>query len=125
MTGGVSRVAPACPPRLHLRAPAAAERPSPHRIALPVARPKIVFQETPNPLAGKFTVGRTLVEGRRGRTYDSPEAAAGEPIAARLLAEPGVRSVFIVADFVTVTRDPSADWSELVPRITRVLRDLL
>jgi hypothetical protein len=90
-----------------------------------VPRPKIRFDETPNPQAGKFTVGRTLLEGRRGITFDSPEAAASNPIAARLLAEPGVRSVFIVADFVTVTKEPGAVWAELAPRVQAALRQVL
>ncbi|HEX8903384.1 MAG TPA: NifU N-terminal domain-containing protein, partial [Longimicrobiaceae bacterium] len=77
-----------------------------------MARPKVRFQETPNPNAGKFTVGRTLVEGRRGRTFASAAAAAGDPLAARLFAEPGVASVFVVADFVTVTKDAGAAWAE-------------
>ncbi|HET7232285.1 MAG TPA: NifU N-terminal domain-containing protein [Longimicrobium sp.] len=88
-------------------------------------KPRIRFDETPNPHAGKFTVGRTLLEGRRGMTFDSPEAAAGNPIAARLLAEPGVRSVFIVADFVTVTRDPDTTWADLAPRVQAALRQVL
>ena len=91
----------------------------------PVAKPKIRFDETPNPQAGKFTVGRTLLEGRRGMTFDSPEAAAENPIAARLLAEPGVRSVFIVADFVTVTKDPDAAWPDLARRVQAALRQVL
>jgi hypothetical protein len=90
-----------------------------------MARPRIRFDETPNPHAGKFTVGRTLLEGRRGITFDSPEAAAQNPIAARLLAEPGVRSVFIVADFVTVTRDPDTAWADLAPRVQAALRQVL
>jgi len=47
-------------------------------------RPKVTFSETPNPEAGKFTVGRTLVEGRRGRTVSSAAEAEGDPVAARL-----------------------------------------
>ena len=90
-----------------------------------MAKAKVRFSETPNPQAGKFTVGRTLVEGRRGRTYDSAEAARGEPVAERLLAEPGVRSVFVVADFVTVTKEPDAAWSELAPRVQAALREVL
>ncbi len=90
-----------------------------------MARLKIRFDETPNPQAGKFTVGRTLVEGRRGMTFDSADAAAEEPIAARLLAEPGVRSVFIVADFVTVTKDADASWADLAPRVQAALRQVL
>lgn len=90
-----------------------------------MAKAKVSFSETPNPDAGKFTVGRTLVEGRRGRTVDSPAAAEGDPLAARLLAEPGVRSVFIVADFVTVTKEPDAAWGELAPRVRAALREVL
>jgi len=91
-----------------------------------MAKPKVTFSETPNPEAGKFTVaGRTLVEGRRGRTIDSAAAAEGDPLAARLLAEPGVRSVFIVADFVTVTKAPDAAWGELAPRVRAALREVL
>ena len=90
-----------------------------------MAKPKVTFSETPNPEAGKFSVGRTLVEGRRGRTIESAAAAEGDPVAARLLAEPGVRSVFIVADFVTVTREPGAAWSDLAPRVKAALREVL
>jgi hypothetical protein len=89
-----------------------------------VAKAKVKFQETPNPQAGKFSVGRTLVEGR-GRTFDSAGEASANPIAARLLAEPGVDSVFIVADFVTVTKSPDADWADLAPRVQKALREVL
>src|SRR5215216_5708304 len=90
-----------------------------------VAKAKVKFQETPNPQAGKFTVGRTLVDGRRGHTFESPDAARGNPVAERLFAEPGVKSVFVVADFVTVTKDPGADWAELAPRLQAALREVL
>jgi nicotinamide mononucleotide (NMN) deamidase PncC len=90
-----------------------------------VAKPKVKFHETPNPDAGKFTVGRTLVEGRRGRTFSSAEAAAGDPLAARLFAEPGVKAVFVVADFVTVTKDAAASWADLAPRVQAALRKVL
>jgi hypothetical protein len=90
-----------------------------------VPRPKVRFSETPNPHAGKFTVDRVLVEGRSGRTFDSPAAAEGNALAARLLAEPGVRSVFMVADFVTVTKDPAVPWKELSPRVQKALREVV
>jgi hypothetical protein len=66
-----------------------------------------------------------LVEGRSGRSYHSAAEAENEPLARRLLAEPGVRSVFIVADFVTVTRDPEVAWSDLTPRVKAALREVL
>jgi hypothetical protein len=90
-----------------------------------VAKPKVRFQETPNPNAAKFIVGRTLVEGRHGLTFASAEAAACDPIAERLFAVDGVASVFVVADFVTVTKDAGAAWAELAPRVQAALREVL
>jgi hypothetical protein len=88
-------------------------------------KPKVKFDPTPNPHAGKFTVGRTLVEGRSGRTYDSAEAAADDPIAAALMALEGVSGVFMVADFVTVTKAPGASWTDLAPRVQEAIRAAL
>ncbi len=90
-----------------------------------MAKVKVKFHETPNPNAGKFTVGRTLVEGRSGLTFDTAGAAKDNAIAARLMAEPGVASVFIVADFVTVTKDDRATWADLAPRVQTALRETL
>ncbi len=86
---------------------------------------KAKFQETPNPNAGKFTVGRTLVPGRGGRTFASIDDAKGDAVAARLFEEAGVRSVFMVADFVTVIKDEAASGRDLAPRVQAALREAL
>jgi len=88
-------------------------------------RLRVVFQETPNPNAGKFTMDRELFDSRRGRTFADATGAGGVPFAERLLADPDVLSVFAVADFVTVTKRPEASWKDLAPRVTRVLREAL
>ena len=80
----------------------------------------IEFQRTPNPNAGKFTVGRPLTEGGP-RSFASPDDAADEPFARELLGLDGVRSVFMVADFVTVSKTLEADWDALAPAVTAVL----
>ena len=72
---------------------------------------------TPNPNALKFTVGAD---------FDTPRSfAAGQetddPIAAPLLAVPGVTSVFMSADFVTISKSPDAFWDEIAPEATRIL----
>jgi len=90
-----------------------------------VPKAKVVFSPTPNPNAGKFTVGRTLVDGRSGRTFASADEAAGDALAERVFREPGVRSLFVVADFVTVTKHSEADWAELAPRLKAALRQVL
>jgi hypothetical protein len=87
-------------------------------------RPRVRFQETPNPNAGKFVVGERF-DPRRGRTFADPASAADFPFARRLLEDPDVVSVFAVADFVTVTKRDAARWSELAPRLTALLRETL
>jgi hypothetical protein len=72
---------------------------------------------TPNPNALKFTVGAQ---------FDSPMSfAAGrdadDPVAAALLALPGVTSVFMSADFVTLTKSPDAFWDSIAPEAQQIL----
>lgn len=74
-------------------------------------------ENTPNPIAMKFTVGQpvggpgTYV---RGSTPD-------EPFLRELLALDGVASVFFTADFVTITKTPDASWESITPRATAIL----
>jgi hypothetical protein len=42
-------------------------------------------------------------------------------VAAPLLAIPGVTSVFMSADFVTISKTPEAFWDEIVPEATGIL----
>jgi hypothetical protein len=81
-------------------------------------------QPTPNVNALKFVVNRRLTEGR-SRTFRTAAEAADAPVAQRLLAIPGVVQVFLLNDFVTVTRDPSADWNAIIPQVEAVLREML
>jgi hypothetical protein len=90
-----------------------------------MAKPRVSFQETPNPNAGKFSMDRELFDPRRGKTYADLDGAVGVPFAERLLSDPDVVSVFAVADFVTVTKRAGATWKELAPRISRALREAL
>lgn len=79
------------------------------------------FQATPNPNAGKFVVGRTVVEGTSSRSFYTADQAAADPVATALFALDGVASVFMVDDFVTVTKQANAEWSDLIPRVTSAL----
>jgi hypothetical protein len=75
------------------------------------------FSPTPNPNAGKFALGRPSVPGGGSRSYASREQAVGDALAEPLFDLPGVVSVFMVADFVTVTKAESASWEKLVPQV--------
>lgn len=77
----------------------------------------VVPSQTPNPNALKFTVDAS---------FGTPRSfAAGQdtddPIAGALLALPGVTSVFMSANFVTLSKTPDASWDEIVPAATETL----
>ncbi|MEN8113998.1 MAG: NifU N-terminal domain-containing protein [Actinomycetota bacterium] len=77
----------------------------------------VQISNTPNPNAVKFTVGvdvggpATFVAGR---DIDDPTAAA-------LLEIPGVTSVFMTADFVTLSKTPDASWDTIVDPAAAIL----
>ena len=69
----------------------------------------IAIDRTPNPNALKFTVGKPV-----GSPTTYTEAnAADNPLAEALLAIPGVISMFMTADFVTLTKTGEASWSDI------------
>ncbi len=81
----------------------------------------IEVQPTPNVNALKFVVNRRLTEGR-SQTFRAPGDASASPLAAALLALPGVVQVFFLNDFITVTREPSASWDALAEQAEAVIR---
>jgi hypothetical protein len=79
------------------------------------------YSPTPNPNAGKFTVSRKVVEGSASRSFYTPEDAADHPLATALFELEGVLSVFMVDDFVTITKAADAGWDRLVPEVQAVI----
>jgi hypothetical protein len=79
------------------------------------------FQPTPNPNAGKFTLNRKVMEGKASKSFYNAEDAADSPVAAALFEVEGVVSLFMVDDFITVTKSPEADWETLIPKVQAVI----
>ena len=73
---------------------------------------EIRIDPTPNPNSLKFTVSTAVAP--RPSTFANPAAAEQDPLAKKLFAIDGVRSVFMINNFVTVTTAPEADWSNMV-----------
>lgn len=86
---------------------------------------RIRFQSTPNPNAGKFILDREVVPGDKSRSYFTPAEAQGDALGEALMALDGVASIFMVEDFVTVTRHPGTDWQLLIPRVEAAIRAVL
>jgi hypothetical protein len=69
---------------------------------------------TPNPNAMKFTLDVPLPSTMN---FTSAEAASGDEFAEAVFSAGGVASLFGVNDFVTVTREPEADWAPIVAAV--------
>lgn len=78
------------------------------------------FEPTPNPNAMKFNVDGRLIEGG-SRSYDTPAAADGDPLATALFALGKVTTVFYMPGFVTVNKQADADWGSLAPAVARTI----
>lgn len=72
---------------------------------------------TPNPNAMKFTVGQPV----GGPATYVAGSDADDPVAAALLRLAGVVSVFMTADFVTVSKSSDSSWDGLTPLCVEVL----
>lgn len=83
----------------------------------------VEFQATPNPNAGKFVLDRPSIASGQRRSIMSRTEAAGDLLAERLMAVAGVESLFFVANFITVTKESSAEWENLIPELTQAIRE--
>lgn len=68
---------------------------------------------TPNPDALKFTLDITLGSMINLGATDEPDTS----FARAVLETPGVVNLFGVNDFVTVTRQPGADWDPIIAAV--------
>ena len=78
-------------------------------------------QPTPNPNAAKFILDRPISE--HPTSFFSAESAEGHTIARRLFAIPGVSSLLLLGDFVTINKSPKAKWADITAKAKKVLAD--
>ena len=77
----------------------------------------VTVDHTPNPNAMKFTVG-VQVGGPSTFTADT---APDDPTITALLDVGGVVSLFMTADFITLTKAPDATWDAITPSAVEIL----
>ncbi len=77
----------------------------------------VTISNNPNPNALKFTVGRDV---GGPKTYVSGKDE-GDPLAVELLGIDGVASIFMTADFVTLSKTPDASWDTVAPDAQAIL----
>ena len=83
------------------------------------------MESNPNPNSLKFVANYMLVG--QGQTFDYPDVQSAQesPLAMELFNLPYVRRVFIMSNFVTVTKDPQSEWIEVQDEIRQLITQCL
>lgn len=77
----------------------------------------IQIAPTPNPDSLKFTLAEGVFIESGMETFSSAAEAEVHPLGYRLFSLPGVVNVFILPQFLTVTKHPAEEWDVLLPKI--------
>lgn len=81
---------------------------------------RIQTQPTPNPNSLKITREEPFLEGGM-ESFASAEEAAGHPLGEPLFDIDGVTNVFILPDFLTITKRADIRWDDILPAARQVL----
>lgn len=84
---------------------------------------RIHTERTPNPASVKWVVGQTVLEGGRPLNFEPGTPREVSPLAARILAVPGVTSVLLGFEVITVSKAEDVGWRELGQAVTRAIQD--
>ena len=82
----------------------------------------IQTEVTPNPASLKYLPGRMVMTSGTAHFITAAEAQVS-PLARAIFALDGVDGVFLGADFITVTKKESEDWSHLSPFVLGTIMD--
>ena len=79
----------------------------------------IEIQPTPNPNANKFVLDRQV--SQQPLSFFNAAAATDYPLAKRLFEIPGVSSLLLLGDFITINKSPDGDWDDIKSQARAVL----
>jgi NFU1 iron-sulfur cluster scaffold homolog, mitochondrial len=84
----------------------------------------IYTEMTPNPETMKFVVNKLLYPGK---SIDFPDEASAKPspLAMELFSFPFIRGVFVMSNFVTLTKTQETDWMDVIPTVKAFLKEYL
>jgi len=83
----------------------------------------IYAEMTPNPVTMKFVLNILLIkEEGKNIEFRTKEMAAISPLAKKIFELPYVNGVFITSNFITVTKDKSCEWYEVIPEIKALIQ---
>lgn len=89
--------------------------------------PYIIYAEaTPNPASLKFVANKILINQKGASAeYKNSSETQTAPIAAKLFQFPFVKTVFISANFITITKTDNIDWDDITIELRSFITEYL
>ncbi|MBK9731345.1 MAG: NifU family protein [Chitinophagaceae bacterium] len=84
----------------------------------------VYTEMTPNPETMKFVTDVMLFAGNSADFADEA-SAKDSALATELFGFPFVKGVFIMNNFVTVTKTPDSEWTEIIPALREFVKNYL
>ncbi len=79
-------------------------------------------RETPNPNALQFVVNAAILDNGN-ISFANKEEAKDDKMAAALFEKPGIINVYVMENFITVTKDDKTSWVPLKDRVWKSIDD--
>lgn len=81
----------------------------------------VYAEATPNPASMKFVLNNYILQ-EGSVEYTNPDQTGNSPLARKLFAFSGISSVFITANFITLTKNTDVDWYEMIPILREYIK---
>ncbi len=86
----------------------------------------IYIEATPNPASMKFVANKILInEKGASAEYKSPIETQTAPIAGKLFQFPFIKTVFVSANYITITKIDAVSWDDITVELRVFLTDYL
>jgi len=79
-------------------------------------------RETPNPNALQFVINAVILD-HGNISFGNKQEAKDDKMAAALFEKPGVINVYVMENFITVTKDDKTSWVPLKDRVWKTIDD--
>ena len=80
----------------------------------------VEVEPTPNPNARKFVLDQPVCS--QPLSFFTAAAARDHALASELFEIPGVTNLLLLGDFITVSKQPQAQWEAIVRRVRDILK---
>jgi len=88
--------------------------------------PFIIYAEsTPNPSTMKFVANRLLIQEGATAEYRSAAETTGAPLPAKLFQFPFVKSIFVSANYISITKTDIVSWDDVLLEMREFLKTYL